>query len=61
MTEINHKILEKLEKFSKNKTELQMCKEILEWELRWLDYEDPPFKKPYSQILDRLFPFKEEE
>ena len=59
MSDINKKILEKLEKFSQNTTELEMCKELLDFELRWFNIADPPIKREFTRLLDRFFPFVE--
>ena len=60
-TNINDKILKKLEKFSKNPSELKMCEQLLLKELQWFDIEDPPYKRDFPQFLNRFFPFKDDE
>ena len=42
-SQINDKILKKLEKFSNDKNELNLCVSLLEKELYWIDRE-PEFK-----------------
>ena len=59
MSDINRKILEKLEKFSRSTTELEMCKELLNKEIRWFDIADPPIKREFTHLLDQFFPFEE--
>ncbi|WP_158641242.1 hypothetical protein [Candidatus Nitrosopumilus salaria] len=59
-SQINSKILEKLEKFSKDKTEYKFCESLLLKELLWNDIEDPPFKREFPLSLNRFFPFDEE-
>ena len=59
-TDINDKILKKLEKFSKNPLELKMCKQLLLKELQWFDIDDPPYKRDFSQFLNTFFPFNDE-
>ncbi|MDI1495467.1 MAG: hypothetical protein K8823_775 [Cenarchaeum symbiont of Oopsacas minuta] len=58
---INEKILKKLEKFSKNASELKMCKELLEHELSWTDIHNPPFKREFSHTLTKFFPLGEND
>ena len=58
-SQINEKILKKLEKFSKDKTELKFCEFLLEKELLWNDIEDPPFKREFQLSLTRYFPLDE--
>ena len=60
-TNINEKILTKLEKFSQNPAELKMCKELLAKELLWFDIVEKPFKRDFLQLLNLCFPFKDDE
>lgn len=58
-TDINKKILEKLDKFAQNPKEFNMCKDLLMKELQWYDIEDPPFKREFIRLLNIYFPFEE--
>ena len=58
---INEKILKKLEKFSKNSSELKMCIELLEHELSWTDIDDPPIKREFTHTLTKFFPLGEND
>ena len=59
-TNINEKILKKLEKFSQNPAELKMCKELLSKELLWFDIDEKPFKRDFLPLLNLNFPFKDD-
>ena len=59
MSDINKKILEKLEKFSNNTTEFDMCKQLLNSELKWFNIANPPIKREFSHLLDTYFQFTE--
>ena len=59
-SQINSKILEKIEKFSKDKAEFKFCESLLLNELLWNDIDDPPFKREFPLSLNRFFPFEKE-
>ena len=59
--EINKKIIEKIESLTDNKSEILVCLEMLQFEIRYQSDSENNFKERYKSIINKFFPYQDEE
>jgi hypothetical protein len=60
-SEINKKIIKKIESLTKNKSEISVCLEMIQFEIRNPSESENEFKERYKSILNKFFPYEDKK